>query len=88
MQKQSALFVQTRLNNINNDEIMNQTQIMKTTSFIIKKKIKRNQENEKTINMYNIITTIIEIKLIDKSKQVRTKKTRKCCETNNMIIHD
>ena len=31
---------------------------------------------------------IIEIELIDKSKQICTKKTRKRCKTNDMIIHD
>ena len=42
MQKQNALFVQTKLNNINNDEIMNQAQIIKTISFTIEEKIERN----------------------------------------------
>ena len=67
---------------------MNQAQIMKTVSFTIKEKTERNQENKKTINMCDMTTTIIETELIDKSKQVCTKKTRKRCKTNDMIIHD
>ena len=61
---------------------------MKTISFTIEKKIERNQKNEKTINMCDMTTMIIETKLINKLKQVRTKKTRKRCETNDIIIHD